>query len=105
MVWASAWISTADSGGAADELLIDHPVASSIQRLTARMANTIVRWASIESRLWWQIGRLGGGAWYRERLLWHNRWLAVTNSGCYGSSSQAARLKARHCQEGDEPEI
>jgi hypothetical protein len=25
----------------------------SIQRLTARAANTIVRWASMESRRWW----------------------------------------------------
>jgi hypothetical protein len=29
----------------------------SIQRETASAANTIVRWASMESRWWWQAGR------------------------------------------------
>jgi hypothetical protein len=33
--------------------LIAQPVVASIQRLTARAANTIVRRASIESRWWW----------------------------------------------------
>jgi len=37
--------------------LMDQPVVSSIQRATARAANTIVRWASIESRVRWKIGR------------------------------------------------
>jgi hypothetical protein len=32
---------------------IDQPVACSVQRLTARAANTMVRWASMESRWWW----------------------------------------------------
>ncbi len=32
-------------------LRIDQPVWRSIQWLTARVANTMVRWASIESRL------------------------------------------------------
>jgi len=39
-------------------LLIDQPVRYSIQRLTARAANTIVRWASMESCARWQIGRV-----------------------------------------------
>jgi len=33
--------------------LIDQPVQCSIQRLMARAANTMVRWASMESRWWW----------------------------------------------------
>ena len=32
--------------------LIVQPMASSIQRLTASPGNSMVRWASIESRLW-----------------------------------------------------
>jgi hypothetical protein len=32
---------------------MDQPVWFSIQRLTARAANTMVRWASMESRLRW----------------------------------------------------
>ena len=35
---------------------IDHRVVSSIQRLTARAANTMVRWASIESRVLFDPG-------------------------------------------------
>ena len=34
--------------------LIDQPVRCSIRRETTRAAKTIVRWASINSRLWWQ---------------------------------------------------
>ena len=34
-------------------LRIDQPVWFSIQRLMARAANTMVRWASMESRLRW----------------------------------------------------
>jgi hypothetical protein len=33
--------------------LIVQPVCASIQRLTARAAKTMVRWASMESRLRW----------------------------------------------------
>jgi hypothetical protein len=35
------------------EFLIDQPVWRSSQWLTARAAITMVRWASMESRLWW----------------------------------------------------
>lgn len=35
----------------ADEVLIDQPVGPSIQWDTAKVANTMVRWASMESRL------------------------------------------------------
>jgi hypothetical protein len=31
-------------------------MCASIQRLTARAADTMARWASMESRLWWQMG-------------------------------------------------
>jgi hypothetical protein len=41
------------AAGGAGELLIDHPVPSSIHLLTAKAAKTIVRWASIESRWRW----------------------------------------------------
>jgi hypothetical protein len=33
--------------------LIDQPVVSSTQRVMARAVNTMFRWASIDSRLWW----------------------------------------------------
>jgi hypothetical protein len=36
--------------------LIDQPVCSSIQRLTASAANTVVRCASLESLVRWQMG-------------------------------------------------
>jgi hypothetical protein len=45
-----------DGAGAAVvrvNFLTGQPVLSSIQRLTARAANTMVRWASIELRWWW----------------------------------------------------
>jgi hypothetical protein len=42
---------------------MDQPVTSSVRRLTARAANTMLRWASIESRLWWYTGRPAGRAW------------------------------------------
>jgi len=51
--------------------LIDQPVWASIQRLTARAANTTVRWASMESRLRWQTGRPGGRAWTCGRTSQH----------------------------------
>jgi hypothetical protein len=41
------------AAGSLDDFLIDQPVRASNHRLTARAANTIVRWASIESRLRW----------------------------------------------------
>jgi hypothetical protein len=39
------------------KLRIDQPVWCSIHRLTARAANTMVRCASMESRLRWQADR------------------------------------------------
>ena len=41
------------AAGGADEFLIDQPVWFSIQRLTAKAAKTMIRWASIESRVRW----------------------------------------------------
>jgi hypothetical protein len=41
------------AAGGADEFLIDQPVWFSIQRLTAKAAKTMVRWASSESRVRW----------------------------------------------------
>jgi len=41
----------------AEGFLIDQPVWRSSQWLTARAAITMVRWASMESHLWWSIGR------------------------------------------------
>jgi len=53
-VWSPAWISMVRYRRAVfTNLRIDQPVWCSIQRLTARAANTMVRWASIESRRWW----------------------------------------------------
>src|SRR5260370_26033001 len=39
--------------------LMLQPVMFSIQRDMARAANTMVRCASIDSRVWWKIGRGG----------------------------------------------
>jgi hypothetical protein len=41
------------AAGVLVNLRMDQPAWCSIQRLTARAANTMLRWASIESRRWW----------------------------------------------------
>lgn len=49
-VWAPAWIWTVRWRGVVrTNFLMLQPVTSSIQRLTARAASTMVEWASIES--------------------------------------------------------
>jgi hypothetical protein len=40
---------------------IGSPLRSWRSRAIARAANTTVRWASMESRWWWKIGRARGG--------------------------------------------
>jgi hypothetical protein len=41
------------AAGGAHEFLMVQPVWCAIQWLTATVANTIVRWASMDRRLWW----------------------------------------------------
>jgi hypothetical protein len=54
MVCGLAWIWMVRQRRAVfTNLRMDRPVWLSIHRLTARAAKTIVRWASIESRLRW----------------------------------------------------
>jgi hypothetical protein len=51
-VLADADLHAAVATGGADELLIDQPVRSSTNLVMANAANTMLRWASIDSRLW-----------------------------------------------------
>jgi hypothetical protein len=53
-IWSPAWISMVWwRRRLVMSFLIDQSVRRSSQRVTARAAKTMVRWASIESRLWW----------------------------------------------------
>src|SRR5262249_21380904 len=58
MVWSPAWISMVRQRRAVrTKLLIAQPVWAWIQRLTERAPNATGRWASMESRWRWEVGR------------------------------------------------
>ena len=57
-VWHPAWIWIVRQRRAVVTIfLTDQLVCAAIPRLTVGAANTMVRWASMESRLRWQLGR------------------------------------------------
>jgi len=71
MVCGPAWIWMVRQRRAVlTNLRMDQPAWRSIRRLTARAAKTMVRWASIESRVRWKTGRARRSLLaIRERLL------------------------------------